>query len=162
MIFLTVGTHEQPFDRVIKEIDQLVEKGVIDDEVFIQTGYSNYEPKWCQYSRLITYEDMQKKIAEADIIITHGGPSTFLNVLQYNKVPIVVPRREKFKEHVNDHQIQFLDEVLKKGYNIIKIEDESKLESAILNYEHSDSNFNSNNKYFNKMFTKEIKRLVDK
>lgn len=48
MIFVTVGTHEQPFNRLIQEVDHLVETGVIKEEVFIQTGYSTYEPKFCQ------------------------------------------------------------------------------------------------------------------
>ena len=42
MIFVTVGTHEQAFDRLIKYIDDLKIKGVIKEEVIIQTGYSNY------------------------------------------------------------------------------------------------------------------------
>ncbi len=46
MIFVTVGTHEQPFNRLIKEVDRLVETGIIKDEVFIQTGYSTYEPNF--------------------------------------------------------------------------------------------------------------------
>ena len=40
MIFVTVGTHEQSFERLVKEMDRLVETGVITEEVFIQTGIS--------------------------------------------------------------------------------------------------------------------------
>ena len=39
MIFVTVGTHEQPFNRLIEEIDRLRQEGVITDEVQMQTGY---------------------------------------------------------------------------------------------------------------------------
>ena len=45
MIFVTVGTHEQQFNRLIKEVDRLVEEGIIKEEVFIQIGYSDYDPK---------------------------------------------------------------------------------------------------------------------
>ncbi|HEM4221640.1 TPA: multidrug MFS transporter, partial [Streptococcus suis] len=38
MIFVTVGTHEQQFNRLIKEIDLLKKNGSITDEIFIQTG----------------------------------------------------------------------------------------------------------------------------
>lgn len=46
MIFVTVGTHEQQFNRLIKEVDRLKGEGFIQDDVFIQTGYSNpnYSP----------------------------------------------------------------------------------------------------------------------
>ncbi|HEV1925494.1 TPA: multidrug MFS transporter, partial [Streptococcus pneumoniae] len=36
MIFVTVGTHEQQFDRLIKEVDYLKKENLIQDEVFIQ------------------------------------------------------------------------------------------------------------------------------
>lgn len=156
MIFVTVGTHEQAFDRLIKEIDHLVRSKSIKEEVFIQTGFSTYTPQYCEWSKLIPYEEMQKKIQEARIVITHGGPSSFLNVLQYNKTPIVVPRREKLNEHVNDHQVEFLDEVIKKGYEIIKVEDEKRLKDAIQSYSNKEIEFSSNNENFNN----EFKRIV--
>ena len=45
MIFVTVGTHEQPFDRLVKAIDELKRDQLITDDIFIQTGYSTYSPK---------------------------------------------------------------------------------------------------------------------
>lgn len=35
MIFVTVGTHEQPFNRLIKEVDRLVADGKIKEKVVI-------------------------------------------------------------------------------------------------------------------------------
>ena len=58
MIFVSVGTHEQPFNRLVKAVDDLKKDGVITDEVIIQTGFSTYKPKYCQ---------CQKK--------AHGSPS---------------------------------------------------------------------------------------
>ena len=43
MIFVTVGTHEQPFNRLIQKIDELKKDGTIQDDVIIQTGFSTYE-----------------------------------------------------------------------------------------------------------------------
>lgn len=45
MIFVTVGTHEQPFNRLVKAVDDLKKNGVIIDEVIMQTGFSTYKPK---------------------------------------------------------------------------------------------------------------------
>lgn len=42
MIFVTVGTHEQPFNRLIQKVDELKRDGVIKDDVIIQTGFSTY------------------------------------------------------------------------------------------------------------------------
>ena len=73
MIFVTVGTHEQPFNRLIQKVDELKRDGVIKDDVIIQTGFSTYEPKYCQWSKLIPYQQMVKNVADARIVITHGG-----------------------------------------------------------------------------------------
>ena len=58
MIFVTVGTHEQPFDRLIKKIDCLVKDAIIKEEVFIQIGYSNYLPKYCKYEKMLPFDEM--------------------------------------------------------------------------------------------------------
>ena len=42
-------------------------------DVIIQTGFSTYEPKYCQWSKLIPYQQMVKNVADARIVITHGG-----------------------------------------------------------------------------------------
>lgn len=134
MIFVTVGTHEQPFNRLVQEIDNLKRDGVITEDVIIQTGYSTYEPKYCQWDRLIPYKQMVKNVEDARIVITHGGPASFIMALQIGKTPIVVPRQKKFDEHVNDHQVEFAKNVAERMGTIIPVEDVSKLKNVILSY----------------------------
>lgn len=163
MIFVTVGTHEQPFNRLIQEVDHLVETGVIKEEVFIQTGYSTYEPKFCQCYRLISFDQMSEFMQKADIIITHGGPATFMSAIANGKKPIVVPRQEKFGEHVNDHQIDFCEKVNSRFNNIYLVNNTNELRKLLtsgisfktLNGSKGNTNFISN-------FTKEINSLVGK
>lgn len=135
MIFVTVGTHEQPFDRLIQCVDALKASGAIEDDVFIQTGYTDYEPKSCRWSKLLPYSDMEEYVRNARIVITHGGPSSFIMPLQMGKTPIVVPRQEKFGEHVNDHQLLFAREVAKRQKSIFVVEDISTLSETISLYE---------------------------
>ena len=73
MIFVTVGTHEQPFNRLIRKIDELKKDDVINEDVIVQAGYSTYEPKYCQWSKMIPYQQMVKNVSNARIVITHGG-----------------------------------------------------------------------------------------
>ena len=68
MIFVTVGTHEQPFNRLIQKIDELKKDGTIQDDVIIQTGFSTYEPKYCQWSKLIPYQQMVKNAAVRQVL----------------------------------------------------------------------------------------------
>ncbi len=153
MIFVTVGTHEQPFNRLIKFIDNMKQEGKIREDVVIQTGFCTYEPKCCQCKQLIPYSQMEKNIAEARIVITHGGPASFIMPLQIGKIPIVVPRQKQFGEHVNDHQIEFTKNVAERMKTIIPIIDITELENVIQNYDLFVSSMNnkmeSNNAKFN-------------
>lgn len=135
MIFVTVGTHEQPFNRLIKKVDELKRDGVIQEDVIMQTGFSTYEPKYCEWSKLIPYQQMIKNVEDARIVITHGGPASFIMPLQIGKVPIVVPRQHKFDEHVNDHQVEFARNVAERMGTIIPVEDIEKLEEVITDYD---------------------------
>ena len=155
MIFLTVGTHEQQFNRLIKCIDELVREGVIKEEVIMQIGYSTYEPKYCKWFSLIPYADMETYISKARLIITHGGPATFIMPLQKGKIPIVVPRQYEFNEHVNDHQLEFVKIISKRMKNIIPVYDIKDMENIVKNYSKTvdsmklngcNNNINFNNK----------------
>lgn len=164
MIFVTVGTHEQPFNRLLKCIDKMVEDGKIKEEVIMQKGYTDYEPKHCKSSKLMPYEEMQENIKKARIVVTHGGPASFLDPLKYGKIPVVVPRKKEFNEHVNDHQLEFSKEVESRMKNIIVAETDEEIIDAIVNYDKKikklNNKNNSNNKQFNEKLEKEIESIL--
>ena len=145
MIFVTVGTHEQPFNRLVEYIDKLKEKGKIEEEVIIQTGYSTYQPQL---------------VEEARIVITHGGPSSFIMPLQIGKTPIVVPRQYKFGEHVNDHQVAFVKEVANRMGTIIAVTDIEKLEDTINSYDSIIREMHGNTSSNNAKFNNELENIV--
>lgn len=164
MIFVTVGTHEQPFNRLIQKVDELKKEGTIQDDVIIQTGFSTYEPKHCQWSKLIPYQQMVKYVAEAYIVITHGGPASFIMPLQIGKTPIVVPRQHCFNEHVNDHQMEFTQNVAQRMGMIIPVENIEMLGKVIMNYDQIVAGLghgmNSNNATFNEEFEKIVRGIM--
>lgn len=164
MIFVTVGTHEQPFDRLLKCIDKMVVDGKIKEEVIVQKGYTDFELKHCKEYKLIGYDEMQKYIQEARMVITHGGPASFIAPLSIGKIPIVVPRKKEYNEHVNNHQLDFAKQVEKRMKNIIVAEDEKELEDAIINYDDKikklNSNMISNNKKFIERLNESIAEII--
>lgn len=163
MIFVTVGTHEQPFNRLIEYIDKLKKDGVIREDVIIQTGFSSYEPKYCKWSKLLLYKEMEKNVKDAHIVITHGGPASFIMSLQLGKTPIVVPRQHQFGEHVNDHQVDFVEAVSERMGTIIPVIDIEELQDKIENYDgivaSMPSGINSNNAEFNRNFEKMVREM---
>lgn len=161
MIFVTVGTHEQPFNRLLQKIDELKEKGIINEEVIMQTGFSTYEPKYCTWSSLLPYSQMVQNVKEARIVITHGGPASFIMPLQIGKTPIVVPRQKKFDEHVNNHQVDFSKAVAERMGTIITVVDINDLVNTIVNYDSIVEKMNQGITSNNKKFNEELEKIVN-
>lgn len=160
MIFVTVGTHEQPFNRLIQKVDELKRDGVIKEDVIMQTGFSTYEPQYCEWHKLIPYKDMIKNVEEARIVITHGGPASFIMPLQIGKTPIVVPRQYQYDEHVNDHQVEFAHNVQERMGTIITIDDINDLEDTIKNYDEIVSKMNHGMSSNNEIFCEKLSEIV--
>lgn len=160
MIFVTVGTHEQQFNRLIKEIDRLKESGIIQEDVLMQTGFSTYEPKYCEWKKMLSYNEMNEMYDKADIIITHGGPASFMKALEMKKVPIVVPRQAQFDEHVNDHQVEFVKLVEDRFNNIISVYDIADLENVIVKYNSIVSNKSNQIKDNNTLFNNKLDDMI--
>ncbi len=161
MIFVTVGTHEQPFDRLVRCVDILKRDGVITEEVVMQTGYSTYEPRYCTWQPLFPYRQMEEKVEAARIVITHGGPSSFLMPLRMGKIPIVVPRQFRFGEHVNDHQVSFCREMAKRMGTILVVEDTQRLRDVILSYDATVSGMRKGQESNNQKFCGEFEKIVE-
>lgn len=161
MIFVTVGTHEQPFDRLLRKIDELKRDRIIHEEILIQSGYSTYRPEYCEWHKLLPYEEMLKNVKEARIVITHGGPASFMMPLQIGKIPIVVPRSAQFGEHVNDHQVEFAKAVSERYGNIIPVYDMEELGRAIMNYNRLIQSMKNKIVSHNDKFVVQLENIVD-
>lgn len=166
MVFVTVGTHEQQFNRLIEKMDKLVEKGCVNEEVIIQSGFSTYKSENCRCEKIIPYSEMINNIENARIVITHGGPATFIMPLQMGKIPIVVPRQKQYEEHVNNHQVDFAKLVKERQGNIILVENIDDLENAIIDYDNTIKTMPketvSNNAQFNLNFKKIVNELYNR
>jgi len=104
MIFLTVGT-QFPFDRLVKVVDDLVEAGVIKDEVFAQVGDEAYQPRNFQAVASLDKKAFDEHVHEASAIISHAGMGTITMALDTGKPLLAMPRRRRYGEVVNDHQV---------------------------------------------------------
>ena len=159
MIFVTVGTHEQQFNRLVEYMDEWAKQH--DEEVVIQTGYSTYEPKKARWQKFYGYKEISELVNEARIVITHGGPSSFFAALQIGKVPVVVPRKKELEEHINNHQINFCREVANRQKNIIEIEDINELGHVIDKYDEIVASLDNGIVSNNAKFCEELEKIVD-
>ena len=103
MIFVAVGTHPDQFDRLLKKIDEIAP--AVKDKIVIQRGFTKYYPKNCESFEFT--ENMDEYYKKARLVIVQSATSLLEFVIKYNKPVITVPRQARFKEHINDHQVEF-------------------------------------------------------
>jgi len=105
MIFLTVGT-QFGFDRLVKAVDEAIGRGeIVDVEVFAQIGGGEYEPVNMQFVRMLDKDAFDEKVSGADALIGHSGIGTIVMAMEKAKPLLVMPRRKKYGELVNEHQL---------------------------------------------------------
>ena len=74
--------------------------------------------------------DLCDEIRASSAVITHAGAGSTLTRIQQGKFPIMVPRRAKDGEHVDDHQFPFTDKMCEIGY-ATAVREMSELPAAI-------------------------------
>lgn len=131
MIIVLLGTQNNQFTRLLKEIEKNMEDGIIKEEVIVQAGYTKYNSDKMKIFEMIDKEELKKLVDKASLVITHAGVGSISIALGKGKKVIAVPRLSKYSEHVNDHQLDIVNEFANKGY-IIGIKDVSELKDAII------------------------------
>lgn len=130
MIFITLGSQKFQFNRLLQAVDQLIEKSVIEDEVFAQIGYSDYQPKHYAYQKFLDREQFLVQEEKCRVLITHGETGAIIGAVKKGKKVIAVPRLAEYGEHVDNHQIQLIEQF--KSQNLIcGLKDCSELEDAL-------------------------------
>jgi len=130
MIFVTLGTQDKGFPRLLEAIDKQIEKGNIKEKVIVQAGLTEYESKNMEIFDLVPQKDFDKYVDEASLIITHGGAGSILTAVKKGKKVIAAARLAKYKEHNNDHQLQIVEEFSEKGY-ILELDNFDELDKVL-------------------------------
>lgn len=133
MIFITLGSQKFQFNRLLKYIDELIEKDILNsEEVFAQIGASDYLPKNYLSKNFVTREEFQIYMAKSEIVLTHGGTGAIVTALKKNKLVIATPRQAKYGEHVDDHQFQIVKNFTERNL-ILSINNIEELEESLGN-----------------------------
>lgn len=130
MILVLLGTQNNSFFRLLDEIENCINTGLISEEVVVQTGHTEYHSDKMKLLDFIPESEINELIKKATFIITHGGVGSIISGIKLNKKVIAVSRLSKYDEHVNDHQIQIVNKFNENGY-IIGLNDASLLKDGI-------------------------------
>lgn len=121
MIFVTLGTQDKPFKRIL----DLIEQSKTDEKIVVQNGYTEFKSNKMDLKAYFSPEELQKCLMESDIIVTHGGVGSIMQGLKLKKKIIALPRLSRYGEHQNDHQQEIVNAYEKRGYILKWNENES-------------------------------------
>lgn len=156
MILITLGTQDKEFTRILKKVDELIEKKVIKEEVIVQAGHTRYKSKNMKVFDYVSKKELEKYMDKCSFIITHAGVGTIFDALKRNKRIIAVPRLSKYKEHNNDHQLEIVEEFSNKNF-IIPVYEMDELEDALKQIKKfNPAKYESNNKNMIKLVSNYI------
>ena len=120
MIFVTVGTGE--FDKLVKEIDNMVALGNIKEKVIVQTGRGNFKPRNCEAFDFAP--SLDKYYEKADLVIINGGKGKVFEILNKNKKLIAVPNRDRTDPM---HQVEFIKAIEKESKALLYCDNYKKI-----------------------------------
>lgn len=128
MILVVTGTHEQPFARLVLAADRYAMDHP-GERVLVQHGRAA-PPRHAEGAAWLKRDTLSRLQAEADVIVTHGGPGSILEALDRGRLPIACPRRVSHGEHVDDHQLAFVAHMAQRG-SVIPLYDVSEFDTAV-------------------------------
>lgn len=127
--FVSVGNAVQPFGRLIDGVVAICEQ--LPGPLVIQHGHTPVEP--CEGVETVPFLDMDSfaaHVSSAELLILHAGAGSLIHAIQAGKVPVVMPRRAVYHEHVDDHQVE-LSQALERERRVVVALEPDALPAAV-------------------------------
>jgi UDP-N-acetylglucosamine transferase subunit ALG13 len=102
MIFVSVGTHDAPFDRLLRTVYDLE----LEEKLVVQYGASTIRSNRAVEAEYLPFDEVVGYIRDARAVVMHAGVGSVMVSLANGKRPIVMARRRELGEHVDDHQLE--------------------------------------------------------
>ena len=150
LIFVTLGTQDKAFPRLLEAIQKQIDNGNIkkEEKIIVQAGCTKFKSKNMEIKHYMSIKKFEQLVDEADLIISHAGVGTILTALKKNKKIIAAARLKEYGEHVNDHQLQILENFSEAGY-LLALKDFDKLDVLLKKVDDFiPAEFKSNKEYF--------------
>lgn len=121
-LLVTVGTiRPYRFDALI---DSVLATGLPDERTTWQLGSTKRQDLPGRVVEELAPTDLLRHAREADVVVTHAGAGTVLDLLRMGISPVVVPRRRARGEHVDDHQAELAHLLRRRGLAHVREADE--------------------------------------
>ena len=125
--------HADGFPRLVRAMDRI--SGLIDEQVVMQIGCTAYKPQAAHWFTFTSQDEMESLCERARIIVSHGGAGSILTALRHRRPLVVVPRRRKYGEAIDDHQLELADALSDAGV-LLFVNDMSELREKLAEAAH--------------------------
>ena len=116
MVFITLGTQGNQFQRCLTMVEELIDTLHPNHEFIAQLGNTKYSSDKIKCLDFVPESDFKEYIAKADLVITHAGSGALFSSIQQGKKTIAIARLHKYKEMANDHQTELVRKLSEGGY----------------------------------------------
>ncbi|MBI6116590.1 glycosyltransferase [Salegentibacter maritimus] len=123
MILVLLGTFPTAFKRPLVEIDRLCKDGIINEKVIVQSGHTRFDSNYLDMRPFIAPDELTGLYKQARLVITQAGTGSLIKGMKLQKKIIAIPRLAKYKEVVDNHQKEILQEFTKQNYILPWTED---------------------------------------
>jgi UDP-N-acetylglucosamine transferase subunit ALG13 len=126
MILVTVGTHEQPFDRLVEAAAGLGG----DEHLVVQYGTSKLPHGRGEWVDFMSFDELAERASQARVVVCHAGVGSIVLARRYGHRPIIMPRRPHLGEHLDEHQMSLTRRLAQAGL-VTVVEDAHQLAEAV-------------------------------
>jgi len=120
MLLITVGTEQYQFNALMHWIELLIKYQLINENVLVQYGFSTHLPDGSTAYRNLSEQDFLNFVDRASLIISHCDEN-IAQLLEDKDTPyVLVPRLQRFREHIDNRQMEIADEFEHRGVAIAR------------------------------------------
>jgi UDP-N-acetylglucosamine transferase subunit ALG13 len=102
------------FPRLIQKMDAIA--AATGESVLVQTGMSATLPRHADHFDFRPHDEVRALQREARLVVAHAGIGCVRDALEAARPLVVVPRLRRYREHLNDHQLDLARAVERRGW----------------------------------------------
>lgn len=121
-VVVTLGTiAPYSFRRAVERLVRVLPR---DADVLWQTGATDVSDLGIDPRERVPAAELTAAMREADVVVAHAGTGTALTAFELGRAPVLLPRRARFGEHVDDHQVGTAQALSRRGLaTYLEVED---------------------------------------
>jgi UDP-N-acetylglucosamine--N-acetylmuramyl-(pentapeptide) pyrophosphoryl-undecaprenol N-acetylglucosamine transferase len=113
--FVSLGSHDAPFERLTRMVADAAEAGVLAAPVVVQAGVTPAAHPALDVREYVDAASHRELVASSEVVVCHGGAGVMSAAIRAGRRPLVLARSAAHGEHVDDHQHELVRKLASLG-----------------------------------------------